>query len=277
MDSLHIDVETVIRQRLPRQARYIPRFLIKGLERFIHQDDMNRMLQATAGLRGEAFCHAVLSHLDIRRRIDNPQLLPQPADSRVIFVCNHPLGGLDGLTLIELLSAHFGQEVRFVVNDLLLAVTPLTDVFLPVNKHGRQQRSAATLLDDAFESDRPIIVFPAGLVSRRDSSGRIADLKWHKMFINRAIKHRRDVIPLYFSGRNSNFFYTFANLRRRLGIKFNLEMTRLPAEVFRCRGAAFQITVGDRIGWRSLSGGSAADAEASRIRDITYKLNDPTK
>lgn len=123
-------------------------------------------------------------------------------------------------------------EMKFVVNDLLTFVEPLRSIFLGINKHGDQSRDAVALLDQAFAGPAPIVMFPAGLVSRRQPDGSIADLRWQKMVVNKAISCQRDIIPLHFSGENSKFFYNFAHLRTSLGLKFNIEMARLPAEIF---------------------------------------------
>lgn len=271
--TIKIDIDAVLRQRLPRHYKLIPRFMVNALKRFICQDKMNLMLERTAGLRDADFCRGVLEHLDITYTVDHPERIPSGDDSRVIFVSNHPLGGLDGLTLIDMLTRQCCRKVKFVVNDLLMAVEPLRDTFIPVNKHGRQSREASTNLEAAFESEAPIIVFPAGLVSRRQPDGSIADLKWQKMFVAQAVRYRRDIIPLFFSGENSSFFYNFANIRRKFGLRFNIEMTRLPAEVFGRAGSCFRIAVGERIGWSTLTDGASLAEKALAIRQKVYQLN----
>lgn len=271
--NLHIDLDAVIHQRLPRQSRFIPRFLINGLKKFIRQDNLNQLLDETAGLRGADFCAGVLAHLGITTDVVGRHNIPGPeSDTRVIFVSNHPLGGLDGLALIDTLTRLTGSPLKFIVNDLLMAVTPLSDVFIPINKLGAQGRNASMTLNNAMESNLPVVIFPAGLVSRKNSDGTISDLTWQKTFINRAIKHRRDIIPIHFSGENSSFFYNFARLRTRLGLKFNIEMLRLPAEIFRSRQSHFTITAGSRIPYQLLHGGADAVAEAEKIKQIVYNL-----
>ena len=184
------------------------------------------------------------------------------------------MGGLDGIALIRLLGERYGEDIRFVVNDLLMAVEPLSDVFLPVNKHGSQDRSAISAINDAMASDAPVMVFPAGLVSRRGTDGEIRDLEWHKMFVLKARQYKRDVLPLYFSGENTPFFYKLARWRGRMGVKFNIEMLRLPAEVFKSRGKTFTVAVGDVIPYTTFRGGLEATAEAAHVRDIVYSLKD---
>ena len=270
-DIQQLNVGEILRNRLPRYWRYIPRAVVKWLEKVICQEEMNSMLKANAGKRGADFCRGVLDHLDIKYEVKGADKL-EGSNGRVLFVCNHPLGGLDGMILIDWLTSVYGKGVKFVVNDLLMAIEPLGDVFLPVNKHGKQNRAATSLLDEAMAGDDPVIMFPAGLVSRKGKDGKVADLAWNKMFVQKAIQNQRDIIPLYFSGNNSSFFYNFAKLRVALGLKFNIEMVRLPKEVFLSAGKQFSITVGSRIAWQSLTGGRNANTEAQHIKSIVYNL-----
>lgn len=273
-EVIKIDVEAVIRERLPKYRRWIPSPVIRLVERIIHQRDLNWLLEHNAGAKGADFCRGVLTDLNVNYKISGEERMPAASDSRVTYVCNHPLGALDGIAIIDMISKrHPGKQVKFVVNDLLTAIKPLDNVFIPVNTHGGQSRGATDTLQEAFESDSPVVVFPAGLVSRLQN-GVIRDLAWRKMFVNKCIEYQRDVIPLFFNGRNSGFFYNFAKFRTRLGLKFNYEMILLPREVFRSRDARFTVTVGQRIPWQSLTGGTRAARQAAAIRDTVYSLSD---
>ena len=279
-EVVKINVGEVLRARLPRLGRFLPGFLIRKLERLICQDDLNRILEENAGLSGADFCRGALHSLDIKLRIRFAHRMPAH-ESRVMYVSNHPLGGLDGMALIDLVSRYSGgRRVWFVVNDLLMAVKPLESVFIPVNKHGRQSRENSRMLDDVLAGDDPVIFFPAGLCSRYrtvDFNGKscrmVCDLEWRKTFVNRCIKYHRDVVPLYFSGENSMDFYHKANLRKRLGIKFNLEMLLLPREMVKAAGKTFTVSVGDIIPWNSLTGGADARDCARAIAYAVYMLS----
>ncbi len=269
-EALHVDVASVMRNRLPkRYSRFIPGALVRWMERTICQDELNGILDRTRGKRDATFCAAVLDDLGITYNIEG--LENMPADGRALFVSNHPLGALDGIAMIDFISRHYGEAVKFVVNDLLMAVKPLDGVFLPVNKFGRQSRMSSDNIESYFASGMPVIIFPAGLVSRKQKEG-IRDLKWQKMFVNKAIKHQRDIIPIYFDAANSSFFYNFAKFRTKLGLKFNIEMIYLPREIFRSRRARFTIKVGKPIAWQSLTGGTQAEAEAARIKELVYGM-----
>ncbi|MCM1520660.1 MAG: 1-acyl-sn-glycerol-3-phosphate acyltransferase [Lachnoclostridium sp.] len=268
-EVLKIDVDAVLRDRVPRLYRYIPDAVIRWLERFICQERMNSLLRANADREGVDFARGVLHDLGIS--YETSGRLPQ--DSRVIIVSNHPLGGLDGLVLADFVASHYGRkDIGFVVNDLLNAVKPLQSIFLPVNKFGKQSRIDARALDEAFASDRPIIMFPAGLVSRRNDAGLVRDLRWQKMVVNKALEYKRQIIPLHFDGENSTFFYKFARIRTKLGMKFNIEMICLPGEIFKAEGARFNLTIGEPILPSALRGGKEAREQADELCRAVYRL-----
>ncbi len=269
---LRIDLPEVLRAKLGNKSRWVPGALVRWLERTVCVDQLNRLLEHNYPRRGADFCRGVFDDLDVTIRVHGTENLPDPSHRRVIIASNHPLGGLDGMALIDFFTRYYGGRVHFLVNDLLMAVEPLGDVFVPINKHGAQSREAMKRLDELFEGDDPILVFPAGLVSRLGAKNEIKDLEWKKMFVNKAISSRRDIIPVHFSGNNSRFFYKFARRRERLGLKFNIEMIYLPREVFRSRGKTFDITCGPLIDRQTLKGGKEAAVTAARIKELVYGL-----
>lgn len=274
-DPIRIDIEQVLRQRLPGLSRFIPRAAVRWMERTICQDRLNRLLQENAGTEGAEFARGVLRSLDIRLNVSGQEQLPGPSERRVLYVSNHPLGGLDGLALIDYVQQRHGGRVYFVVNDLLGAVRPLESVWLPVNKHGQQSRQSLLAIEEAFRGNDPIIMFPAGLCSRlQRENGRpvVKDLQWQKMFVNKAFRHQRNIIPLRFFGQNSDRFYRIARRRRRLGIKFNIEMIYLPSEMVAKEHSEFSIKFGSPVSWHRLTPGADAGQCAAKIREIVYNI-----
>lgn len=278
-DIVRINVGQLIRDRLPGLSRFIPRSVVRWVERLIRQDRLNSLLEENTGLEGADFCRGILKSLGITLKIKYPDRMPPKENRRVLFVSNHPLGGLDGMALIDLVQRHYGGQVWFVVNDLLMAVKPLESVFLPINKFGGQHRDSARRMDAAFAGNDPIIIFPAGLVSRYRSvpckggmRKMVVDLQWRKTFVNKCVQYKRDVVPLYFSGENSMDFYRKANLRKRMGIKFNLEMLLLPREMFNSEGKTFTVTVGNIHPYASIAGGKEADGYARSVASEIYLM-----
>jgi putative hemolysin len=192
-----------------------------------------------------------------------------PREGRFILVSNHPLGGLDGLALMHVIG-QVRKDVVFPVNDLLLFLPGLKSLFIPINKHGKNNENV-TLIDQTFASDKAILFFPAGLVSRKQK-GIIKDLEWKKTFISRSKKYQRDIIPVYISGKNSGFFYRFANIRKLLNIKVNLEMLLLPHEMMRQNNKTIEITFGKPIPWTRFDK-THTDAEwAEILKQEVYTL-----
>ncbi|MCM1369228.1 MAG: 1-acyl-sn-glycerol-3-phosphate acyltransferase [Candidatus Amulumruptor caecigallinarius] len=273
---LKINLHDILRSRLGGWKRIlIPGFAISLLERIIHQDELNEILEVTYPAVGKEFSRRVYNHLNLKLEAGGLDKLA--GDSRYIFASNHPLGGLDGIGLIKLLGGKYGDEgIRFIVNDMLMNVEPLRNVFLPVNKYGSQRHEAAALINEAYESDRHIIIFPAGLVSRLKDNGEISDLEWQKSFILKAIAYKRDIVPVTFHGLNRRRFYKIARLRKKLGIKFNIEQILLPSEVCASRGNHYRVEFGSPISWQTLQQWRQAGESPQQIAESLRLLCIPS-
>ncbi|MBQ7691568.1 MAG: 1-acyl-sn-glycerol-3-phosphate acyltransferase [Muribaculaceae bacterium] len=269
-EIIQIDVASVLRERAPRYYRWMPRFVVRWIERLICQDELNAMLRQVGDKRDVEAAQMVLDYLNITVRVEGLENVPE--GGRYIFASNHPLGGLDGLALIATFGRLYDGGIRFLVNDLLMAVEPLRGVFLPVNKYGSQSRQAAMAIAREYAGPNQMLTFPAGLCSRQKSGkAPIEDLRWNKAVVTLAARSKRDVVPIYFDGHNSKWFYRWARWRERLGIKFNLEMLLLPREMIHSRGASFTIHVGKPVGHDTLDT-RHAPAEAMRLRSLTYAM-----
>ncbi len=196
-----------------------------------------------------------------------------PTEGRYIFASNHPLGGLDGICLSATIGSRFQGRIKYPVNDLLLHIPNLRSIFIPINKHGAQGKENARMLEEALASDNQIITFPAGLCSRK-IDGKIQDTEWKKSFIQQATRYERDIVPVYFEGRNSNFFYNLARIRKALGIRMNYEMIYLPDEMFRSKHKTFRIHFGEPIPWRTFDNSRKPAEWAEWTRNMVYKLKD---
>ena len=263
-----IDVEKVLFSKNPALAKTVPSFVINYLKKIVHQDELNELLKECGHLKDSEFIEAGLKFLNIRYKAYGQENIPERG--RYIFVSNHPLGGLDGLVFIHEISKHF-RDLKFPVNDILMNIENLSGIFLPVNKHGSQAKFAAAKIEEAYASDNQILYFPAGLCSRK-KRGLIKDLQWHKSFITKAIQHKRDIIPAYFSGRNSNFFYNLSNLRNFIGIKANIEMLYLPDEMFRQKDKEIQLIFGKSIPWQTFDHTKSPSEWAEWVKSKSYDL-----
>ena len=266
-----IYIEQLFRSKNPGVAKMIPGFIYSYLKKVIHQDDINDFITRYGDRKGLDFSDAILEYLHVSYQVIGEANLPSP-DGRYIFVSNHPLGGPDGIILISILGTRY-PELKFPVNDLLLNLKNLNNIFLPVNKHGAQAKDAVSALEDAYASDCQMIMFPAGLVSRKQQ-GIIQDLEWQKSFVSKAIQHRRDIVPIFIDGRNSNFFYNLANFRKKIGLKANIEMLYLPDETFKQRNRTFTLYIGQPIEWESLDKSKKPIEWAQEIKRKVYLLKE---
>lgn len=256
-----------------RKARF-PRPLVSLIEKVVRQKRLNEILAEAYPAAGSAFALNALRAIGIKVEVEGLENIP--ATGRHLFASNHPLGGLDGISLIAFLGSLYGDDnIRFPVNGMLMNVRPLKSVFLPINKYGRQGRHAAVDINEAYRSDAQMIMFPAGLVSRLNKKGGIEDLQWQKAFLMKAIESGRDIIPIRFEGLNRRRFYRLAKLRKRLGIKINIEQAFLPAELCAAIGARYRIIIGKPISCTRLKemvAESSPMEAAARLRSHIYSM-----
>ncbi|MES2618917.1 MAG: 1-acyl-sn-glycerol-3-phosphate acyltransferase [Bacteroidota bacterium] len=265
-----INVKQVFYDKNPKLAKWIPGFFYKFFERLIHQDDMNRVLLKARGLDGVPFAQACFDEIGVKITSKNNHYLP--ATGHVILASNHPLGGLDGMGYI--IEAHkVRPDVKFLVNDILMNVKPLQSVFMGVNKHGANAKKSLIQVERLFASDQAVLIFPAGMVSRKQN-GRIFDLDWHKSFITKSVKYQTDIVPTFIEGQNSKLFYNISLWRKRLGIKLNIEMLLLPAEMFKQKGKTITVHFGRPIPAYLIKNIGEHHRIANAMRHFVYTLKD---
>lgn len=238
-----IDVKGLIESKNPRLAKWLPGFVINYLKKILHQDEINAFIAEHKEVYNADFCKAVIDYFNITINIENIERIPK--EGPIIIAMNHPLGGMDAMTLITALQGH-REDLKFIVNDLLMNLHNLRDLFVGVNKHGKNEVSTRQQIMELFESDEAVCIFPAGLVSRK-KNGLVRDLDWKKTFVTYSKKYNQPVIPTFIDGELSNFFYRLANFRKFLGIKVNIEMLYLANELFKQRDKTMTLTVGEPI------------------------------
>jgi putative hemolysin len=191
-----------------------------------------------------------------------------PKTGKVIIAANHPLGGLDGMSLIHTVS-QVRKDTVFFVNDFLKNLKNYGELFVGVNKIGSTAKSGLKVVVDEYSTEKAILVFPAGLVSRMQK-GKIRDLEWKKSFVSKAMQYGSPIIPTYIHGQNSKFFYNFALWRKRLGIKANIEMFFLPDEMFSATNKDIHIQFGPPIPASILDDSRSQREWAQTIKDYIY-------
>jgi putative hemolysin len=262
-----IDLRQVIASKNPSLLTILPGFVIRLVERIVHVRGLNRAFRVLRGKTGIDFITSALDYFGVTVVTRGEHNLPQAR--RALVVANHPLGGMDGMALMQSVSKQLG-DTRAPVNDLLMNLPQLQSVLVPVNRHGSNVGNIGRF-EDAFSSGTAMVHFPAGLCSRQ-RAGRIRDLTWQKSFIVRARRYERDIVPVHIDGRNSRFFYNLARLRRWSGIKFNFEMIFLVDEMFKQRDRTLTLTFGAPIRWESLDKSRTDWEWARQLRRHVYRL-----
>lgn len=273
-EPFFIDLDGILMSKAPKLYKKIPRFALNWLKRKIHLDELNEILRIYADDDGVDFARSCVGYFNLKFNISGLDAIPD--DKRFIFASNHPLGGLDGICLSAIIGDKYDKKIKYIVNDVLYYLRNLQSIFLPVNKYGKQSKKNIQMSQEAFDSDNQIITFPAGLCSRK-TDGKIVDPQWQKSFIQKAIESKRDVVPIYFGARNSNFFYRFANIRKRLGIKFNIELVFLPDEMFKNKNQTFSVIFGKPIPYSFFDHSKSAAQWAEYVKNIVYELPNSIK
>jgi putative hemolysin len=263
---LQIDLDNILRKKSGK--RKVPKFIVAILKKIVHQKEGNEFLRKHNGKIGVDWSKAFLKDFNIKIKTTGEENIPK--DGRFIFAANHPLGGTESHVFIKIVSDHF-PDIKFPVNDILMEITPLHPIFIPVNKFGGQKKENIQLFNDTLASNAQILIFPAGLCSRK-IKGEIIDLKWKKTFISKAIEYKRDIIPVFIEGRNSNFFYNLANLRKFLGIKFNIEMLFLVNEVYKQKNRTISLHFGKPISYTKFDKSKSHTKWAKFVKDEVYKI-----
>jgi putative hemolysin len=266
-----IDLDNILRSKMGSKAKRVPRPLVWWLKRIIHQDEVNKYLWESRHLTGTEWLEECVRYLDATLDIVGEENLPAKDDGRLYtFVSNHPLGGEDGVALGAIIGRHYDGRFRYLVNDLLMNLPGLAPLCIPINKTGKQSRDFPKMVEAGFQSDNHMLMFPAGLCSRR-KKGVVEDIAWKKTFIAKSVEYQRDVVPIHFGGQNSSFFYRLANFSDRF-LPFNLAMLFLVDEMYKNVHKTFRVSIGKPIPWQTFDKSKTPMEWAQFVKEQVYKL-----
>ncbi|MDX2362695.1 MAG: 1-acyl-sn-glycerol-3-phosphate acyltransferase [Crocinitomicaceae bacterium] len=267
-DEKFIDVEKLIASKNKKAAKWTPRFLIRYLKRILHEKDINAFLTEHQHLKNQEWCAEVVKYMNIT--IDVKNLDKVPREGKIVIAMNHPLGGMDAMILVNALSGQ-RDDLKFIVNDLLMSLENMSEMFVGINKHGKNKGSIREQINELFQSEQAVCIFPAGLVSRKQK-GEVKDLIWKKTFVTYAKEFDRTIIPIYIDGELSKFFYRLARFRKFIGVKMNVEMLYLANELYKQRNKHMRFIVGDPIEQSFLNATEDNRKLAQDIKDKVYEL-----
>ncbi len=267
-----IDIDKILRDKMGSKAKFVPSFAINWLKRILHEDEVNKFLWDSRGLTGTEWLTECVRYLDMTLQIEGLENLPDKNDGKLYtFVSNHPLGGQDGVALGSIIGKHYDGRFRYLVNDLLLNLPGLKPVSIGINKTGKQSRDFPRMVEAGFKSDNHILMFPAGLNSRK-IDGKIHDLEWKKTFIVKSVEYQRDVVPIFFGGRNSDRFYRIAHFSDKYVKKVNIAMLFLVDEMYKNVGKTFRVAIGKPIPWQTFDKSRTSMEWAKYVEDMVYEL-----
>lgn len=267
-----IDIDKILYDKMGSKAKYVPRPLVSWLKRILHQDEVNRYLWESRHLTGTEWLEECVRYLDMTLEVVGEENLPDKNDGKLYtFVSNHPLGGADGVALGSIIGRHYDSRFRYLVNDILMNLPGLAPLCIPINKTGGQARNFPAMVKAGFESDNHILMYPAGLCSRR-RNGEIRDLPWSKTFIVKSVQYQRDVVPIHFGGQNSDFFYKLANFSDKYVKKVNIAMIYLVDEMYKNVHKTFRVTIGKPIPWQTFDKSRTPAEWAQYVQDRVYEM-----
>lgn len=266
-----IDIDVILKSKMGPKSKWVPGVLVSWLKRVVHQDQVNAFLWESRDKTGTEWLEECVKYLDMTLELSGEENLPSKDDGRLYtFVSNHPLGGEDGVALGALIGRRYDSRFRYLVNDLLMNLPGLAPLCIPINKTGKQGRDFPRMVKAGFESDNHMLMFPAGLCSRR-KNGVIRDIPWSKTFISKSVEYQRDVVPIHFDGQNSNFFYRLANFSDRC-LPFNLAMIYLVDEMYKNVHKTFRVSFGKPIPWQTFDKSKTPAEWALWVQDRVYEL-----
>lgn len=271
-----IDVEGVFRSKSPSLYKFIPKFFFSYLKKIIHQEEINDFLQQNENKYDFDFVEAVVRNFGIRSTTIGEDNIP--LSGGCILAANHPLGGLDAMALLHEIGKK-RKDVKVLVNDILLNLENMKNIFVGVNKVGKTSAEALQEVEQVYAKESlAIVTFPAGFVSRKQfpngflGKSVIKDLEWKKSFISRARKYEKKIIPVYIDGRNSNFFYNLALCRKFFGIKANIEMLYLVDEMYQQYNKTITLIFGKEIPLETFDNRISDSLWAEKVKQHVYEM-----
>ncbi len=270
-----ISINEIIRSKRPALLKKFPAFFRKLIFNFIaviiRQDEVNQYLKKYYDKTGFEFIDELFDDLDFSFQVSNKDKQKIPSEGKLLIVSNHPLGGLDGLVLLKLVS-EIRRDVKIIVNDILLNIDNLRDLFLPYDINNKSfQKENLNLIGKALKKEEAVIIFPAGEVSRLGING-IRDGRWQKGVIHFSQKFDAPVLPVHISAKNSFLFYLVSLVNK----EFSKYL--LPNELFNKKSKVITVKIGHQIPGKVFSSYQQKSSHAVRmLKKHSYLLRKNSK
>ena len=213
-----IQVEAMLQQKLPQlqQHPWLHKPTVALLRSVLCERQISEFAAQYPQLHGLEFVEHVLDFFNFTYTARDAEKDNIASQGRLIIVANHPIGSLDGLALLKLIS-EIRSDVKVLANDMLMAVKPLQELLIPVAVFGKQgERASYRAMQEHLEADGALIIFPAGEVSRLSPVG-VRDGKWYSGFVRLAQRTQTAILPVFVGAHNSALFYGASMLYKPLG------------------------------------------------------------
>ena len=238
-----IDIQKEIEKKFPKikeKENFLKKSLFKIAKKIVHEDSINQFLSQNSHLKGIEFVDAVLDYFDFDYTVSSSDLQNIPTSGKVVIIANHPLGGLDALCLLRLIS-QIRQDIKIVANDFLAGFDALNSLLIPIDNYKlRQSKNDIKKIYEALNNEEAVIIFPAGEVSRASTKG-IKDPNWNKGFLNFAQNTNAPILPIFLDAKNSKTFYTISLLNKTFSTLL------LSHEMFKKKSKRINIKIGQII------------------------------
>ena len=263
-----ISVDKVIATNLPQLTNSfkIKKLVKKSLSYLLHEQEFTNFATAYPHLQGIEFVEQVLDELDFETRYKAKQIENIPSEGKIVIIANHPIGSLDALAVINVLST-VRADLKVVANRMLMTVDAMHSLLLPVdNLSGQSKKQELSNIHQHLKNEGALLIFPAGEVSRLRPTG-IKDCKWNSGFLRIAKKANSPILPIYIKARNSPLFYGASMLYKPLASLL------LVKEMFKQRQKSLEFEIGASIAPESYLIPDLKDKEVVElIRKQLYRL-----
>ena len=263
-----ISVDKVIAANLPQleNSPKVKGLVKKGLGYLLHEQEFITFGNTYPHLQGLEFVEQVLDELNFDTRYKPKQIEHIPNEGKLVIVANHPIGSLDALALIKVLSG-VRQDLKVVANRMLMSVSAMHSLLLPVdNLSGMSKKQELSNIQNHLKGGGALLIFPAGEVSRLGPTG-IKDCKWNSGFLRMAKKANCPILPIFIKAKNSPLFYGTSMIYKPLASLL------LVAEMFKQRQKSLEFEIGASIPPESYLIENLKDKEiVNLIRKQLYRL-----
>ncbi|MGH1370470.1 MAG: lysophospholipid acyltransferase family protein [Cellvibrionaceae bacterium] len=264
-----INIEQTVCDKFPAlnaQPKLIKNPTLSLLRKLTRETEINQFLADNDDQDPVNFIESVFDYFNFSYTVTQRDKANIPAQGRVVVIANHPIGSLDGLAILRLLL-EVRPDVKILANDMLMNFEALHPLLIPLDNIGGSSalKSFRTALAE-LESDRAIIVFPAGEVSRARPSG-VRDTRWRPGFLKMARRAQAPILPICINAKNSLLFYSASMLFKPLGTAL------LAQEMFNKKSTTIDFRVGEAIPAKALESDSLSDKFLlKRLKKHLYKV-----